>query len=442
MQLRFLWRAALCASSLFLSGSLTAQQQDENSGYRKRALEAAEIDFLSSYYTQDGENAAVTGGTGTEALTDATATVVVAIPLNTDDVLQIDAGISAYTSASSSNINPFDDGPPDPFTASSGASGSDLWTNVTLRYSHSSEDRNRIWSTQLSVAAEYDYFSIGFGGSYSWLLNERNTEFSVKGNVYLDKWNAIYPIELRPFEPDGFGLGDALFVLYPLTGNTAYNPSFTPFSKTNRNSYAAGLGFSQILSKRLQGSLALDWVMQEGLLSTPFQRVYFEDVPDSFLGGFHLAEGVEQLPDTRQKLAIGGRLNYYLNDYVVVRTYFRYYTDSWGLRSSTASLEVPVKLSQAFTVYPSYRFYTQSAADAFRGYNRHLSTSEFYTSDYDLSAYDANQWGLGVSYTDIFTKFHILDFGLKNVQLKFYRYSRNSPFSSFIVTGGATFVLD
>ena len=91
---------------------LAAQQEENNSigveGYKKRVLENTEIDFLSSYYSQDGNNAAVSGGTGTEELTDFTPTIVVSIPLNVDDVLTIDAGVSAYTSASSSNINPFD----------------------------------------------------------------------------------------------------------------------------------------------------------------------------------------------------------------------------------------------------------------------------------------------------------------------------------------------
>ena len=78
---------------------------------KKRVLEHTEIDFLLNYYEQDGENAAVTGGHGTEELTDVSPTIVVAVPLNDDDVLTINANISAYTSASSSNINPFDGSP-------------------------------------------------------------------------------------------------------------------------------------------------------------------------------------------------------------------------------------------------------------------------------------------------------------------------------------------
>ncbi|WP_232778372.1 DUF3570 domain-containing protein [Salegentibacter sediminis] len=416
--------------------------QDSTKVYKKRVLETTEVDFLTSYYTQDGDNAAVSGGVGTEELTDATGTFVVSIPLNDDDVLTIDAGVSAYTSASSSNIDPFDDGPADPFQASSGASSGDLWANLTGSYSHSSDDRNDIWSAKLSVSSEYDYFSVGIGGSYTKLFNEKNTEISVNGNVYIDTWNAIYPIELRPFGEGGDGLSNRLFAQNTITGNSNYNPQFSAFDKEGRNSYSLGLGFSQILHRNLQGSIAIDFVQQDGLLSTPFQRVYFGDVADSFIDSFHLADAVERLSDSRSKIAVGGRLNWYLNEIFTMRTFYRYYSDDWGVTSHTASLEVPVKITDKFTLYPSYRFYNQTAADYFRPYEAALSTDEYYTSDYDLSEYSADQFGFGVSYTDIFAKMHIWQFGLKSVDIKFYKYDRDSTFSSNIITAGFKFLMD
>ncbi len=430
----------IAISFLLTSLSGFAQQsQDATNGYKKRVLETTEVDFLSSYYSQDGDNAAVSGGIGTEDLTDFTATFVVAIPLNDDDVLTIDAGVSAYTSASSSNIDPFDrNGPADPFVASSGDSEKDTWTNVTGTYSHSSDDRNDIWSAKVSVSSEYDYFSLGFGGGYTKLFNEKNTELSINANVYIDSWNAIYPIELRPFGTNGIGS----FRPSEITGNTNYNPNFTEFDSEGRNSYSIGFGFSQILHKNVQGSLALDFVRQDGLLSTPFQRVYFGDVADSFIDNFQLADAVEQLPDSRFKIAVGGRLNWYLNETLTVRTFYRYYTDDWGINSHTASVELPIKITDKFTLYPSYRFYNQTAADYFNPYEGALSTDEFYTSDYDLSEYSANQFGFGVSYTDIFTKTHIWKFGLKSIDLKFYQYDRDTTFSSSIITAGFKFVMD
>lgn len=426
----------------FLLASLSGfgqQEQDSTKVYKKRVLETVEVDFLTSYYSQNGDNAAVSGGIGTEELTDITGTFVVSIPLNDDDVLTIDAGVSAYTSASSSNVGAFDGGQPaDPFVASSGASGADTWVNLTGSYSHSSDDRNDILSAKVSVSSEYDYFSLGFGGGYTKLFNEKNTELSINANVYIDTWNAIYPTELRPFGTNGIGS----FRPSEITGNTNYNPNFTEFDSEGRNSYSVGLGFSQILHKKLQGSLALDFVQQQGLLSTPFQRVYFSDIADSFIDNFQLADDIERLPDSRFKVAVGGRLNWYLNEILTVRTFYRYYFDDWGINSHTASVEVPIKIADKFTLYPSYRYYKQTAADYFAPANQNLSTVEFYTSDYDLSEYAANQFGFGVSYTDIFAKTHIWKFGLKSIDLKFYQYDRDTTFSSSIITAGFKFVMD
>ena len=404
----------------------------EDTAYKKKVLESAEIELLFSLYSQDGQNAAVTGGEGTEELTDATSSIVVKIPLNPDDVLTVDVGISAYTSASSSNVNPFDGNPANaasPFNASSGASKQDVLIHFNPSYQHSSEDRNKIYSAQAYISSEYDYFSIGFGGGYTRLLNEKNTEISANVQVYLDSWRPQYPIELRN------GFADNRIV-----GSGSYNPSFTVFDKENRNSYTLSLGISQILSKRMQGSLFMDLVSQKGLLSAPHQRVYFGDVNDFFIEDFQLADDVEQLPESRFKIPIGGRLNYYLNDRMVLRSYYRFYSDDWGLSSHTASIEVPIKLTDAFTVYPTYRYYTQTASDYFYKKEAALSTAGFYTSDYDLSAYSAHQYGMGIRYKDIFTKAKIFKFGLKAVDLRFNAYDRSDGLNAFIVTVGTTFV--
>lgn len=404
---------------LFINSILS--QVDSTSVYKKRVLESTEIEFLTSYYDQDGDNAAVSGGKGAEELTDFTPTITIAVPINDDDVLTIDMGISAYTSASSSNVDPFDgDVPYDPFVASSGASSSDIWVNGLIGYTHSSDSRNDIFSGNISIAKEFDYFSIGFGGGYSKLFNEKNTEISLNANVYLDTWKIIYPIEIRPVE--AFGL--------------------EPLSEKNRNSYSIGLTFSQVISKNFQGNLSLDLVSQQGLLSTPFHRIYFRDKLDIFVEDFHLADDIERLPSSRFKAAAGGRFHYYLNEMVVIRTYYRYYKDDWGINSHTASIEIPIKLGDKFTVYPSYRYYNQTSADYFNKYNEALSTDKFYTSDYDLSSFSANQFGMGINYTDIFTRFRLWRMGLKSIDLKVNHYKRDSGLEFILIAGGVKFILD
>ncbi|MFS4418556.1 DUF3570 domain-containing protein [Maribacter sp. 2307ULW6-5] len=422
----------------FFFWGLAQEEGSAPSRYTKRVLETAEVDFLSSYYGQQGDHAAVTGGLGTEELTDVTGSIVVSIPLNDDDVLTIDAGVSAYTSASSSNVNPFDGQGADAFVASSGASANDVYTHFNAVYAHSSQDRNTVWTAHISGAKEYDYASMGFGGVFVRRFNEKNTELSLTARVFLDRWDAIYPIELRPFGTGGVGS----FRASEITGNPNYDPDFTAFRNTKRNSYTLGMGLSQILHKKVLSSLSLDLVQQQGLLSTPFQRVYFADVADAFVDGFHLADDVERLPDRRFKVAAGGRLHWFVNEWATLRTFYRFYWDNWGLTAHTAQLEMPIKIGGRFTLYPSYRFYAQTAADYFAGYDQHLSTAAFHTSDFDLSRYLAHQWGMGVGYTDIFTGGRLWKFGLKNIDLKFYKYDRDIAFSSYIVTTGFTFLLD
>ncbi|MEZ4875493.1 MAG: DUF3570 domain-containing protein [Flavobacteriaceae bacterium] len=475
--------------------------QDSTSTYKKRVLESTEVDFLTSYYTQDGDNAAVTGGIGTEKLTDFTPTIVIAMPLNTDDVLTVDAGISAYTSASSSNLNPFDGsssgassgggGDDDhdhdgvvtgrqiqassvtgsPWVASSGASRSDVWGNVSLDYSHSSDDRNGIWNAHAGFSAEFDYTSFGFGGGYARLFNEKNTEISLKGQVYLDTWSPRYPTELDSYIEVNGDLNQGFFQDVPILNrngtvinknwpaNQIWSPveGFSLIQDKSRNSYSISLGFSQILSKNAQISLFMDVVQQEGWLSNPMQRVYFKDRENYYIGNsssipfytspdntdvFQLADDIERLPNTRTKTPFGMRFNYFINEMLTVRTYYRYYFDNWGMTSHTANIEIPIKLNDRFTVYPTYRYYTQTAIDYFAPYEEHVSTETYYTSDFDLSAFHANQYGFGINYTDIFTKFHIASLGLKSIDVRFNHYERTTGLKATIISGGLKFVLD
>lgn len=440
-------------------------QETSGTSYQKKVLENTEVDLLMSFYSQDGVHSAVAGGDGTEELTDFTSSIIISLPINNDDVLTLDVGISAYTSASSSNINPFDrsgaskgddddddddddkkalekipdGGGANPWYASSGASKSDVLVHGQADYSHSSEDRNTIVGGNLSVSTEYDYFSLGVGGSFTKLLNEKNTEIGLKAQVYLDKWMSIYPTELDSYEEGG--LNGGFFEGVTITGNPNYQPTnFASNSDEHRNSYSASFSFSQILSKSIQGSLFFDVVVQEGLLSTPYHRIYFADRPDSYIEEFQLADDNENLPTNRFKLPIGARLNFYINERIVIRSYYRYYYDDWGITSHTASIELPIKIGTKFTIAPMYRYYMQTESDYFAPKEVHLSTEKYYTSDYDLSAFDANQYGMALRYTDIFTKAKIWKFGLKNLEVRYNHYQRSNDLNADIITLGVKFV--
>jgi hypothetical protein len=470
-------------------------QESKQTTFKKRVLESTEVDFLASYYVQDGSKSSVSGGIGSEKLTDIASNITVLMPLNDDDVLTIDAGISAYSSASSSNINPFnasgasgssnnsgasgvydDDkrantkatlatGPyGTPWQASSGASKSDQLVSVMANYSHSSDSRNFIWNADVSFSNEYDYTSTGFGGGVAALFNEKNTEINLKANLYLDQWRPIYPTELHEYSKygsnflnQGYFSGVTVYNENGVTATETYLPSqFKDLALTNRNSYSASFGFSQVVTTKLQFSIFFDVLQQQGLLSTPYHRIYFADKTNFFIGQpqyianyesttnigvFKLADDIERLPNTRFKLPVGARLNYYINEYLVLRTYYRYYSDDWDITAHTASIELPIKISDKFTVFPTFRYYTQTASKYYAPYEKHLSTEQYYTSDPDLATFDTKQLGFGINYTDIFASAKIWQFGLKNIDFRFHQYNRTDRLKASIATIAFKFIM-
>ncbi len=491
-------RNFLLLISLFSAVFSFSQNKKESAKiFKKRVLETAEVDLVMSYYAQKGDHASVTGGVGTEKLNDITSDIIVSIPINDDDVLTVDAGISAYSSASSSNLDPFDasgasrNGGDDddrripndktsgsPWIASSGASKQDVWGSGNVSYAHNTDDRNTIWSANAGFAAEFDYFSIGFGGGLTKLFNKKNTEIGVKAQLYLDTWLPVYPTELDSYLEAGKNLTSGFFSKINILDENyqlsqAWSPdAFSLIKDKGRNTYSVSLNLSQIVHKKAQFSLFADIVLQKGWLSNPMQRVYFADKPNFYVGGTHrfnasgvfvsadpvsvvaidnytnktnttvfqLADDIERLPSSRFKLPIGMRFNYFVNEIISVRTYYRYYFDDWGVRAHTASIELPIKVSNQFTLYPTYRFYQQNAATYFGAFDTHLSTSKYYTSDYDLSAFNSNQYGMGIKYTDIFAKAKVLDFGIKSIDIRYNKYTRTNGLDAGIISFGMKFV--
>ena len=289
--------------------------------------------------------------------------------------------------------------------------------------------------------------------------------------MYLDTWSPKYPTELDSYLEAGNSINSGFF-----NGIDIFNDKYSPIDKTgnngsiwqpksasglisdtSRNSYSLSFSFSQILNKNAQFSVFFDIVQQKGWLANPMQRVYFGDVNNFYIGNpssipnytsssntdvFQLADDIERLPDSRLKIPIGLRFNQYVNESVSIRTYYRYYYDDWGINSHTANITVPIKISEKFTLYPSYRYYSQTSADYFAPYEENLSTSEFYTSDYDLSKFNANQYGFGFSYKDVFAKWHIWKLGLKSIDVKFNNYKRNTGLNANIISAGFKFVMD
>lgn len=165
----------------------------DSTNYQSRKLHVDEVNIVSAYYHQEGNNSAVTGGIGTERLSDIANTFDLQISkFNRNyrkNTFLFELGVDHYTSASSDKINPF--------TISS-ASMSDTRVYPSLNWTQSNEKTGNSFGFTGSYSYEYDYQSIGAGFNLSRLTKDKNTQFDFKFQVFLDKWMVILPVELRP----------------------------------------------------------------------------------------------------------------------------------------------------------------------------------------------------------------------------------------------------
>ncbi len=376
--------------------------QEKSSSYDVEEFKEIKTDIIIGYYQQDGGHSAVTGGKGTEELSATMPTVIVNVPLKNGQEISLNIGADAYTSASSDNIN---------INTVSGASRKDTRVHGVLSYDKELEEKEWILGVNGSFSNEWDYFSSGFGFSALKMLNQQNTQLGISSNIYLDNWALIYPFELR-------GQG--------------------PLVHTDkRNSYSLSLSWAQVLNRRMQMALFSDLVYQEGLLSTPYHRVYFSDLDNGN------TPRVEQLPSHKFKLPIGVRFNYFTSDWLITRLYYRYYYDDFGIKGHTASVTLPLKVNEKNTFSPFYRFYSQSATTYFAPKGEHSILDKYYTSDYDLSGFTSHNIGLEYELKNIegLLNYKIIKRKgrLESFKLRYTYYSRSDELKAHLFALGLSF---
>lgn len=375
-----------------------AKAQNDSTSNRK--LKIDEVNFITSYYHQDGSNSAVTGGIGSEKLDDFGNSIDLQLSRfdkkNNKHTFGVELGIDVYSSASSDKIDP---------TTISSASSKDVRISPSLNYLKENAKNNTALGGGVSFSQEFDYTSIGANVLFAKATKDKNREFSAKASVFLDTWSVILPVELRNIET---------------------NFKYKQGDNAPRNSYNLALGLSQVVNQRLQVSILTDIGYQTGLLGTAYQRVYFGDNGNNAYS--------EKLPDNRFKLPVGLRANYFLGDKFILRSFYRFYTDSWNLTAHTAELEIPYKITPFVSVAPFYRFYSQSGVDYFKPYKEHLlsDNSEFYTSDYDLSKFTSHLFGLNFRMVSANGLMGVKK--LNVVELRYSYYNRSTDLTSHLIT--------
>ncbi|WP_333820004.1 DUF3570 domain-containing protein [Ohtaekwangia sp.] len=377
-----------------LASSLMASAQ-QSAVYKKKKLVRTDVEAMFSYYTQDNNHSAVTGGIGTEDLQVYVQQLSMDVNKDSVNTYHIDAGVDVISSASTDNID----------YVMSSASRVDARSHMNLGFNRfvKSRQMNAGINTGMSIESDYLSFGAGLNWSYSDRRRQRDYSFSFQGFFDDLRWGRlenghpqklVYPVELR------------------------YKKWFNNY---RRNSFNVDLGIYQVINRRMAIGIYPGVTYQKGLLSTPFHRVYFTDD----------TERVENLPGERLKVPVGVQLNSFAGTRWIIRSSYRFYWDNFGINAHTINVEAPVKINAMLTLTPFVRLYTQTGADYFRPYKQLDSSSEYYTSDYDLSRFHSYKTGLGVRYAP-FARGGATTF--QEVEVRYAFYDRSDGLKAHMIT--------
>lgn len=383
--------------------NILAKGNADTSHYSPRRLRLDEINFVSSYYHQNGDHSAVTGGIGTERVTDiANALDLNLVWLNPNmnkNTLAVGLGFDYHTAASQAYVSA---------TGASSPSGTRLYPS--LDWTVQNAKSGNTFGIGAYYSGEYNYQSLGADLHFSIKTNDKMGEFSAKLQGYFDQVKLIIPSELDPQS----------LVVDTSFGNGRHRRR--NFGSSPRKTYNASFSWSQIINDRMQIMFLTDLVAQNGYLGLPFHRVYFTTGKDS----------IEKLPSSRYKLPLGVRFNYFMGDNIIIRSYYRYYMDNWGIKSNTIGVEVPYKITPFFSISPFYRWYDQTASKYFAPYGVHLTTDQYYTSNYEFSKFTSQFFGIGFRFappTGVF--------GWKNLhdmEIRYGHYTQTTDLLSDVIS--------
>lgn len=237
----------------------------------------------------------------------------------------------------------------------------------------------------------------------------------------------IYPSEFRTSNAANTGITTIVTGASSSSTIQENGSSHEKFGSTPRTTLSASLSYSQQVNPALQIMFLGDVVKQSGYLGLPFHRVYFNTGQDT----------IEHLPSSRFKLPLGFRANYFLTDNIILRAYYRYYTDNWGIRSNSAQLEVPYKITPFVSIAPFYRYYTQTASKYFAPYQMHNPTDEYYTSNYEYAKFNSSFLGLNFRVAPVHGVFGWQQ--LHDLEIRYGHYTQTTDLNSNIISFNFSF---
>lgn len=212
---------------------------------------------------------------------------------------------------------------------------------------------------------------------------------------------------------DMFGQLTTLTMSYSYGDDTVGKSDDPDFSRDNTRQHY-GVGLTQILTRNMVAALNIEVITDEGFLNNPYRSVRFLDA--SLGTGYDFEQ--ELYPRTRTSNAFGIRTKYYLPYRAALEAQYRYFADTWDIKSHTASLTY-IHPWRDFTFTAKYRYHDQTGAHFFRDVFSRSEATNFRGRDKELSPLSSQTIKLGVAYEFLSDGWGFVDKGTVNLSVDY-----------------------
>ncbi len=233
----------------------------------------------------------------------------------------------------------------------SGASINEERADVKLGLKYYSDES--VFGIDLGNSSENDYDSNSLGVSWALDFNERHSTLSV-----------------------GLGVSDDAVSATPGAAQVnSLDPAIGIEEKTSTSVY---IGLGQVIGKNQLIQTGVSFAQQEGYLTNPYKLF-------------------DARPDSRDQTTWTLRYRLYSEDSdAALHLDYRYYSDSWEIKSHTLSMAWHKNLSNRWKLVPFVRYYTQNEASFYTSNDGSPAIGLYTSSDATLSSFGALSGGLKV----------------------------------------------
>jgi hypothetical protein len=262
---------------------------------------------------------------------------------------------------------------------------------------------NTALSASYYQSREVDYFSQAVVGTFTQDLRQKNFTVQLRGQY---TWDDV--------------------------GEVLSTGALQTYFKETQSGAAS---ITQLLTPTLVLRVGADGMRQRGLLSDPYRlvaRTLANGSPDT---------SKENHPNERMRQAGWVEISQYLPIEASILLHYRYYFDDWGVESHTGQIKLNKYVTSDLIATPEYRYYKQGAAD-FGDYAAGAGPDTYFTGDYKLTAFESNNFGLGLTYflRGVAARRAAFDFlGGASLSLMYFRYWNSLDFAANVIESKVKF---